>query len=143
MVNRRVILFTVELCITLTYMLLFRVSGMETTHSNHAVCTTNYHFVWCPRCRHSFLNWVEDTLGSEFHTIVKRYDYELRSLHISPDHVHVVLEAHPKHAPSEIVSWLKSMTAPNYGRTIPRRRKCCFGVVGIGNDRSMWGRRVK
>ena len=85
--------------------------SMDATRSNHAVYNINYHFVWCLRYRHSFLNHVADTLKSEFHAIIERNGYELRSLHISPDHVHVFLGAHPKHAPSEIVSRLKSVTA--------------------------------
>ncbi len=103
--------------------------SMDATRSNHTVYNINYHFVWCPRYRHSFLDRVAETLESEFHAIIQRNDYEFRSLHISPDHVHVFLGAHPKwferlrlsssreysilerHAPSEIVSRLKSVTA--------------------------------
>ena len=40
-----------------------------------------------------------------------QYNYEILSLHISPDHVHLFLSAHPKHAPSEIVRTVKSITA--------------------------------
>ena len=76
---------------------------MEATRSNHTVYN-------CPRYRHSFLDHVEDTLESEFHAIIERNDYELQSLHISPDHVHVFLGG-SKHSPSEIVSRLKSVTA--------------------------------
>jgi putative transposase len=39
------------------------------------------------------------------------YDYEILSLHISPDHVDLFLSAHPKHALSKIVRTVKSMTA--------------------------------
>ena len=39
------------------------------------------------------------------------YGYEILSLHISPDHVHLSLSAHPKYAPSEIVRTVKSITA--------------------------------
>ena len=35
----------------------------------------------------------------------------LERLHISPDHVHLFLSAHPKYAPSEIVRTVKSITA--------------------------------
>ena len=39
------------------------------------------------------------------------YGYEILSLHISPDHVHLFLLAYPKYAPSEIVRTVKSITA--------------------------------
>ena len=39
------------------------------------------------------------------------YGYEILSLYISPDHVHLFLSAHLKYAPSEIVRTVKSITA--------------------------------
>jgi putative transposase len=43
--------------------------------------------------------------------VCDEYGYDLQSLHISPDHVHLFLSAHPKHAPSQIVRTVKSITA--------------------------------
>lgn len=85
-------------------MLPFVKCSIDTIHSNHPVYSINDHFVWCPRYSHSFLHYVEETLESEFYAIVKRNNDELRSLYISPAHVHVFLSAHPKHAPSAIAS---------------------------------------
>jgi putative transposase len=61
---------------------------MGEKRSNHTGYNINYHFVWCPK-----------------------YGYEILSLHISPDHVHLFLSAHPKHIPSEIVRSVKNITA--------------------------------
>ncbi|GGJ16797.1 IS200/IS605 family transposase ISH34 [Halobellus salinus] len=71
----------------------------------------NYHFVWCPKYRHAILEPIEDSLEASFRDVCDEYGYEILSLHISPDHVHLFLTAHPKHAPSEIARTVKSITA--------------------------------
>jgi putative transposase len=84
---------------------------MGEKRSNHTVYNVNYHFVWCPKYRHPILGVIEDSLESGFREVCDGYNYEILSLHISPDHVHLFLSAHPKHAPSEIVRTVKSITA--------------------------------
>ncbi|WP_256290872.1 IS200/IS605 family transposase [Halobellus inordinatus] len=102
---------------------------MGEKRSNHTVYNVNYHFVWCPKYRHAILEPIEDSLEASFRDVCDAYDYEILSssenqrfsgsretsslerLHISPDHVHLFLSAHPKHAPSEIVRTVKSITA--------------------------------
>ena len=101
---------------------------MGEKRSNHTVYNVNYHFVWCPKSskskicvprgifdpaqyRHPILGVIEDSLESSFQAVCDEYNYEILSLHISPDHVHLFLSAHPKHAPSEIVRTVKSITA--------------------------------
>jgi putative transposase len=84
---------------------------MTATHSNHTVYNVNYHFVWCPKYRHSFLANIETSLDTSFRSVCEEYGYEIESLHIVPDHVHLFLSAHPKHAPSDIARTVKSVTA--------------------------------
>jgi len=76
---------------------------MGEKRSNHTVYNVNYHFVWCPKYRHAILEPIEDSLEASFRDVCDEYGYEILSLHISPDHVHLFLSAHPKHAPSEMV----------------------------------------
>ena len=99
---------------------------MGEKRSNHTVYNVNYHFVWCrqseidclqivdlqcPKYRHTILEPIEDSLEASFRDVCDEYDYEILSLHISPDHVHLFVSAHPKHAPSEIARTVKSITA--------------------------------
>lgn len=65
----------------------------------------------CPKYRHAILEPIEDSLKTSFRDVCDEYDYEILSLHISPDHVHLFVSAHSKHAPSEIVRTVKSITA--------------------------------
>jgi putative transposase len=83
----------------------------------------------CPKYRHAILEHIKDSLEASFRDVCDEYGYEILSssenlrfsgsretkslerLHISPDHVHLFLSAHPKHAPSGIVRTVKSITA--------------------------------
>lgn len=67
--------------------------------------------MWCPKYRHSILEPIKESLELSFRDVCIEYEYEILSLHISPDHVHLFLSAHSKHAPSEIVRTVKSITA--------------------------------
>jgi len=67
--------------------------------------------LWCPKYRHAIFEPIEDSLEASFSDVCDKYGYEILSLHISPDHVHLFVSAHPKHAPSEIVRTVKSITA--------------------------------
>ena len=50
------------------------------------------------------------SLKASFRDVCDEYGYEILSLYISPDHVHLFLSAHPKHAPIKIVRTVKSTT---------------------------------
>ncbi len=84
---------------------------MGEKRSNHTVYNVNYHFVWCPKYHHAILEPIEESLAECCHEVCDGYGYDLQSLHISPDHVHLFLSADPKHVPSEIVRTVKSITA--------------------------------
>lgn len=84
---------------------------MDVCHGNHTVYTINYHFVWCPKYRNAMLDRIESSLEWSIRSVAERYEYDVVSLKIAPDHVQLFLSAHPKHAPSEIVRTVKSITA--------------------------------
>jgi putative transposase len=65
----------------------------------------------CPKYRYTILEPIDDSLEASFRDVCDEYGYEILFLHISPDHVHLFLLAHPKHSPNEIVRTVKSITA--------------------------------
>ena len=86
---------------------------MGENRSNHTVYNVNYHFVWCPKSskaklcvprgifdpaqyRHAILEPIDDSLEASFRDVFEEYGYEILSIHISPDHVHLFVSAHPK-----------------------------------------------
>ena len=103
-------------------------ADMGETRSNQTVYNINYRFVWCPKYRHSVLDEIEQSLEVAFREVCDEYNYEILSLHISPDHVHLFVSTHPKwferrslsssressilerHSPSEIARKIKSIT---------------------------------
>ena len=66
---------------------------MGEKRSNHTVYNVNYHFVWCPKYRHAILEPIEESLEASFRDVCDGYGYEILSLHISPDHLHLFPEA--------------------------------------------------
>jgi putative transposase len=52
---------------------------MSEKRSNHTVYNVNYHFVWCPKYRHSILEPIEDSLKASFRNVCDEYDYEILS----------------------------------------------------------------
>ncbi len=84
---------------------------MDAIRSNHSVYNINYHFVWTPKYRHEILGEVEDKLEKWIEEIGEDNDYSIVLLHIAEDHIHLFLSAHPKHAPSDIIRRIKSITA--------------------------------
>jgi putative transposase len=62
--------------------------------SNHTVYNVNYHFVWCPKYRHTILEPIDESPEASFRDVCNEYGYEILSLHISPDHVHLLLSAY-------------------------------------------------
>lgn len=84
---------------------------MDVNRGNHCVYSLNYHFVWCPKYRLSFLNRVEETLTEALYDSIEGTKIEVLSLHISPDHVHLFVSAPPTMPPSDMVRRIKSISA--------------------------------
>ncbi len=75
--------------------------------------------------------------------MAERYGYDILSLHIVPDHVHLFLVAHLKHAPSEIIRTIKSVTAREMREQHTQCWNECFGAVASENIRFTWERQEK
>lgn len=90
---------------------------MRVRRSNHTVSNVNYHFVWCPKDRNAVLDSIDSSLEQSIRDVADGDGDgdDILSLHISADHVHLFLRAHPKHAPSEIVRTVKSIAAREMG----------------------------
>ena len=84
---------------------------MRTRRSSHSVHNLNYHFVWCPKYRHSYLETVESTVSESIRESLRATEAEILSLHIAPDHVHLFVSALPTSAPFELVRRVKSISA--------------------------------
>ena len=80
--------------------------------AKHAVYDLKYHIVWIPKYRKMILkDSVAESLKTIFYGIAERYEMEIDTLEVMPDHVHVFLIAPPKYSPSHVVQILKSVSA--------------------------------
>ena len=75
----------------------------------------------------AILETIEESLETSFHDVCDKYGYEILSLHISPDHIHLSVPAHPKHSPSEIVRTVKYHGAGDVGTA-----RTVLGEVSVG-----------
>jgi putative transposase len=72
--------------------------------TRHAVYDLKYHIVWVPKYRKIVLKGrVARRIKQIFQGIAERYEFEIDTMEIMEDHVHLFLSAPPRYAPSEIV----------------------------------------
>ena len=96
--------------------------------TRHAVYDLKYHFVWILKYRKLILKGrVAEGLKEIFVDIAERYEMEIDTLEVMPDHVHLFLLAPPKYSPSRVVQILKSISAREVFRRYPWLREQLWG----------------
>ena len=96
--------------------------------AKHAVYDLKYHFVWIPKYRKLVLKGsVAESLRTIFYGIAERYEMEIDTLEVMPDHVHLFLMAPPKCSPSQVVQTLKSVSARELFSRHPELRETLWG----------------
>ena len=89
-----------------------------------AVYDLKYHFVWIPKYRKKVLNEnIAKRVEEIFREIAQVYEFEIETMAIVEDHVHIFLSAPPKYAPGQIVRILKSRSAKMVFKEFPQVRK--------------------
>ena len=85
----------------------------ETTRSgSHCRYSLQYHLVWIPKYRRSFLvGAIAERLLQILKEIARDYRFHIIAMEVMPDHVHMLIEAPPKYAPARIVQTFKSISA--------------------------------
>jgi putative transposase len=80
--------------------------------TKHAKYHIAYHFVWIPKYRKEVLtDDIKDFLVQTFKDIAKEYNFEIITLEIMPDYIHLLVSAPPKYSPSTLVKILKGISA--------------------------------
>lgn len=102
---------------------------MSTNHSQYAL---GYHLIWCPKYRHQILKGsIEIALKQVLAETCSHYEWQLESLEIMPDHVHIFIQADPQTAPVEIAKTLKSISAVHLFTRFPELKKRKFWGSGL------------
>ncbi len=96
--------------------------------AKHAVYDLKYHFVWVPKYRKLVLQGpVAESLKEIFQGIAERYGFEIDTMEVMPDHVHLFLLAPPKYSPSQVVQIIKSISARKLFYSHPTLREELWG----------------
>lgn len=96
--------------------------------TRHAVYDLKYHMVWVPKYRKIVLKGrVARRVKEIFQGIADRYEFEIDTMEIMEDHVHLFLSAPPRYAPSEIVQIMKSVSAKMVFQEFPEVKEQLWG----------------
>ncbi len=96
--------------------------------AKHAVYDLKYHFVWVPKYRKLILQGpVAQSLQEVFQGVSERYEMEIDTMEVLPDHVHLFLYVPLRYSPSRVVRILKSVSARELFRRHPKLREQLWG----------------
>ena len=85
---------------------------LNIVHSRNCVYQTAYHVVWCPQYRKSVLRGgVAQSLRELLESICAERKYEILSLEIQPDHLHLFVSFPPSVSIADAVRVLKGASA--------------------------------
>lgn len=99
---------------------------MQPKSTSNAVYNNNYHLVWCPKYRRQILTGPIATRLSELiHEVAQKWELQIITFEVQPDHVHLFVSAPPKFSPAKLAQLFKGTTSyvlrlefPDLKRTI-------------------------
>lgn len=84
----------------------------NTKAGSHCRYSLQYHIVWIPKYRRSFLvGKIAERLLQILRDIAHDYHIHIIAMEVMPDHVHMLVEAPPKYAPAKIVQLFKGISS--------------------------------
>jgi putative transposase len=97
---------------------------MGIRRTKHAVYELKYHLVWVPKFRVRILDKeVAEFVKEIFEQIAQEYEFNIDTMEVMEDHVHIFIEAPPRYAPAEVVQIMKSISAREVFKKFPKVRK--------------------
>jgi putative transposase len=97
---------------------------MGIKRTKHAVYDLKYHVVWIPKYRKKILDEeVTNYLKEVFEKIAEEYEFEIETIGIMEDHVHIFMGGPPRYSPAKIVQIMKSISAREVFKKFPKLRK--------------------
>ena len=101
---------------------------MELKRTSHAVYDTKYHLVWAPEYRKWILRGdIRERVKSIFEEISSNHGFEIDTMEIAEDHVHIFLSFPPRYSISKVVGMLKSISASVIFEGHPEVKKELWG----------------
>jgi len=85
---------------------------MELKRTSHAVYDTKYHLVWTAKYRKWVLRGdIREEAKRIFEEISRNHGFEIDTMEIAEDHVHIFLSFPPRYSIARVVGMLKSISA--------------------------------
>ena len=96
--------------------------------TSHAVYDLKYHMVWVPKYRKMILRGeLANGIKTSFREISERYGFDIDTMEVKDDHVHLFLSAPPRYSPARIVQIIKSISAKMVFKQFPEVKKELWG----------------
>ena len=87
-----------------------------------------YHLVWVPKYRKMILQGdLAKRIREVFAEIAERYEFEIDTMEVKEDHVHLFLSAPPRYSPAGVVQIIKSISAKVVFKEFPEIKKQLWG----------------
>ena len=84
--------------------------------------------VWIPKYRKMILKGdLAKRLKVVFQEIAERYEFEIDTMEVKDDHVHLFLSAPPRYSPARVVQVIKSISAKMVFKEFPEVKKQLWG----------------
>ncbi len=97
---------------------------MGIRRTQHAVYDLKYHLVWIPKYRKKRLDEEATKYLQEiFEKIAQEYEFEIDTIGIMEDHVHIFMGTPPRYSPAEMVQIMKSISAREVFKKFPKLRE--------------------
>lgn len=85
---------------------------MDYQHEQQSVHLVVYHVIWCPKRRRKLLvGPVRDRLKQLIEVVCQEHEWQILTLAIQPDHVHLFIRANPYTLPSDIPRLIKGRSS--------------------------------
>ena len=92
--------------------------------SAHIKFLCRYHVIFCPKYRRKVLvNGIDDRLKEVFSDISKNKEFNIISMEIMPDHVHLLIDCNPRYGIMQCITDLKWKSAHALNKEFPVIRK--------------------
>jgi putative transposase len=81
-------------------------------HEQHSVHHILYHIIFCPKRRKKVLvGEVADRLKQIMHEVANEHEWQITTLAIQPDHVHLFIQSNPYTRPDDIARFIKGRSS--------------------------------
>jgi len=92
--------------------------------TSHAVYDLKYHMGWVPKYRKMILKGdLAKRVREVFAEIAERYEFEIDTMELKEDHVHLFLSVPPRYSPAGVVQIIKSISAKVVFKEFPEVKK--------------------